>query len=237
MNHWIREIIKKPLATLPKLTRERIHQMTFAGVGLLFFGLFFKLSFNVFYDLKDATLLQHWDDQILLWVGSHRNSLLNQAAVDLTSLGSSTVVFLLVAIFIIIFSLFKDWFAIIHLGVATIGAGFCASAFKHILERSRPHVIPPLVEAAGFSFPSGHALVATALYVTFAILSSRHFSKVKQRATLYLLAIIVSLLVGLTRIYLGVHYPTDVISGMLLGGAWAFLVTALSLELVWRYTK
>lgn len=234
MIRWLKELIRNSLTSMPHVARKRIQQLAFAGVGLLFFGLFIKLSFNVFFDLKDAMILQNWDDSILLWVGSHRVAALNQIAVDLTSLGSSTIVFLLVAIFIVIFSLLKDWFAIFHLVGASIGAALCAAAFKHLLERPRPEVIPPLVEATGFSFPSGHALVATALYLTFAILSARHFRKIRQRVIIYLIAAVVSSLVGLSRIYVGVHYPTDVASGILLGGAWAFLVAAGSLEIARR---
>ena len=225
------------MALLPKFAPKRIQQLAFPGVGLLFLGLFIKLSFNVFFDAQDARLLQNWDDRILLWVGSHRLAILNPIGVDLTSLGSSTVVFLLVGIFIVIFAILRDWFAIIHLMGASIGAGLCTVAFKHLLERPRPLVIPKLVEATGFSFPSGHALVATAIYVTFAILSAQHFPRVKQRIVIYLLAITVSLLVGLSRVYLGVHYPTDVASGMLLGGAWAFLGAAANLTLARKFAR
>ncbi len=233
----VSKILKKSITLLPKFGPKIIQQLVFIGAGTLLMGLFIKLSFNMFFDAKDARLLQSWDDLILIWIGQHRSLALTRIAVDLTSLGSSTVVGLLVAIFILVFAMVKDWFAVIHLIAVSLGAGSCALAFKELLERARPTTIAPLVEVTGFSFPSGHSLAATAIYLTFAILSARHFTSVKQRAAIFLLAAFVSLLIGLTRIYLGVHYPTDVASGMLLGSALAFLAAAGTLELTRRIAE
>lgn len=222
---------------LPKLGPGAIAQLLFAGASLLLFGLFIKLSFNLFYDAADARVLQIWDDRILAWIERHRAPALTRAAVDLTSLGSSTVVSLLVAVFILVFAMLADWFAVVHLVASSAGAALCVLAFKGWLERPRPPEAARLVEATGFSFPSGHALLATALYLTFAILSARHVRTLRQRVVIFSLAALVSFLIALTRVYLGVHYATDVTSGMLLGAAWACLVAAGALELVRRLGK
>lgn len=232
-----KELARRSLALIPRLDRRAIRQLALLGAFFLFFALFLKLSANVFWDLEDATEIQHWDELALRWVASHRSPLMTRIAVDLTALGSASVVGLLVGIFFVVFALLGDWFAVFHLVAASVGAGLCSVAFKALLERPRPTLVDPLVEATGFSFPSGHALTATALYLTFALLSARHFPGLKGRVAIVLLGVVVALLVGLTRLYLGVHYPTDVLSGMLLGSAWAFLVAAATAELTRRLAR
>ncbi len=226
-----RTFLQTSKASFPNLSPRIIQQLLFAGLSLLLLGLFIKIGYNVFFDAEDARVLQIWDDRILLFIEKFRRPLITQMAVDLTSLGSSTVVALLVALCIGVFVLLKDWLGAVHLIIASLGSGFCVYAFKSILERPRPHVVPQLIEVTGFSFPSGHALGATALYLTIAIISARHFPRLGQRAVLFSFASLIALLIGGTRIYLGVHYPTDVASGMLLGAAWAFLVAAGTLSL------
>src|SRR6266540_3920569 len=144
--------------------------------------------------------------------------------VDLSALGSPTLVTLLSAIALVIFLLTGDRFGALQVVVTSVGAGFWTLLTKSILERARPEVVPPLVAVSGSSYPSGHALVAASMYLMLAILACRHFSSVGAWMTLLTLATTVIGLVGLSRLYLGVHYPSDVASGIALGAAWAFLL-------------
>jgi undecaprenyl-diphosphatase len=98
-------------------------------------------------------------------------------------------------------------------------------ALKALLARPRP-LDGRLVDAGGFSYPSGHAVSAAVLYVTLALVGSRHFKGPGYRHMLVALAAVVTLLVAATRVYLGVHYPTDVTSGTALGAGWAVLLAA-----------
>ena len=98
---------------------------------------------------------------------------------------------------------------------------------KTWFDRPRPEIIPRLAQAGGMSFPSGHAVTAASIYLTLALLAARHYRRPAARATLFALAGLLIFIVAFSRVYLGVHYPTDVLSGALLGASWALLLGAL----------
>ena len=89
---------------------------------------------------------------------------------------------------------------------------------KVIVERARPDSAEALATAGGYAFPSGHSATAVALYGALALIVARHGDARVRRAAIAA-AVALSVLVGVTRVYLGVHYPTDVLAGWLLGGA------------------
>lgn len=111
---------------------------------------------------------------------------------------------------------------------ATVISGWLAnSLLKLTIGRVRPEVVPHLTEASGMSFPSGHsfnaAVVFLSIALTFAALSQRQC----VRLTLIGSAIVLTLLIAISRVWLGVHFPSDVAAGWLGGAAWAFTASAL----------
>ncbi len=102
---------------------------------------------------------------------------------------------------------------------AMLGALILSEAFKLLISRPRPDFFPPLANEQGPSFPSGHMLLSVAFYGSCAYLLGRHAPLIR-RLVLYLLAVVIVLAVGFSRIYLGVHYPSDVLGSTLLGAAW-----------------
>lgn len=112
---------------------------------------------------------------------------------------------------------------------ATIGlAALANTELKLVVARPRPDLLTPIVVEPGYSFPSGHSLSAMAAYGVIAVLVGR--SDLPRTARLVitgLLGLLVAL-IGLSRVYLGAHYPTDVIGGWLMGFAWVTLFAALS---------
>ena len=112
------------------------------------------------------------------------------------------------------------------MAVALAGSAMWVQLLKNVIQRARPDEFPPLVNASGFSYPSGHALTAAAGYLTLAIVCRRSIQNPAWRIAVVVTAVVLVVLVGLSRIYLGVHYPSDVVSGVLFGGAWACLVAA-----------
>jgi Membrane-associated phospholipid phosphatase len=103
-------------------------------------------------------------------------------------------------------------------------------------DRERPDAALRAVEVMNPSFPSGHAMLSAVVFLTIGVLSA-HFAR-QKRVKLYVVsaAAVATLLVGLTRIYLGVHWPSDVLAGWSLGAAWALScwLCATALERPWR---
>lgn len=106
--------------------------------------------------------------------------------------------------------------------VAVAGGTTLSSMLKWGLDRPRPDLVPHLVEALSPSFPSGHAMLSTVVYLTLGALLARfEFRRGATRIYVVLCAIGLALLIGASRVYLGVHWPSDVLAGWCLGGAWA----------------
>jgi undecaprenyl-diphosphatase len=214
-----------PFAARLRATRDRMPWWSshLLGVGtvLVILGAFLKLTLEVFQDSRVTA----FDDAIMNWVVAHRSDALNDAAVDLTALGSSTLValFALGALFVLIVA--GDLRGTLHLLLALVGSTWMIVGLKGFLERPRP-LGHRLVEAGGFSYPSGHTVSAAVLYVTLALVGSRHFKGPAYRRMLIALAAATTLLVAASRVYLGVHYPTDVLSGTALGAGWAVLLAS-----------
>jgi undecaprenyl-diphosphatase len=106
--------------------------------------------------------------------------------------------------------------------VAVLGGTALSSALKLGLDRPRPDLVPHLVEVLSPSFPSGHAMLSTVVYLTLGLLLAR-FEFARPATRLYVVgcALGLVLLIGASRVYLGVHWPSDVLAGWCLGAAWA----------------
>jgi undecaprenyl-diphosphatase len=145
---------------------------------------------------------------------------LTTAMVDFTSLGSTAVLTLLTLLttgyLIVARKTVGAWLT----PVSVAGAALVMWALKGLFARPRPDVVPHLVEVSSASFPSGHSFVSTAAYLTLAVLIAETSDR---RAGVYVLAVavVLSLLIGFSRVYLGVHWPTDVLAGWCAGAAWA----------------
>lgn len=111
--------------------------------------------------------------------------------------------------------------AAVFVSVAVIGGALLSSALKSLFFRARPDVVPHLVHVSSASFPSGHAMNSAVVYLTLATLLAR--TEPNERVRVYLLAVAISLavLVGVSRAYLGVHWPRDVFAGWCVGAIWA----------------
>ena len=112
-------------------------------------------------------------------------------------------------------------------GIAVVGGVSWSELLKNWVGRERPEVVPRLVEVVGFAYPSGHSLAASSLYLTLWILICRRFTRFQDRVILGLMTLFLIGSVALSRVYLGVQFPTDVLGGVCLGAAWAFFVTVV----------
>jgi len=165
-----------------------------------------------------------FDRAILLTVAKTRTPWLTIAAVDVTALGSITLVVLFSAFALVVLLVLRDRLGALQLLAASVGAGILTLVTKDIIERIRPAEAQQLIVVSGFSYPSGHSLSTSALYLTIAIIAGRYIEHSGARATIFLAVSVVLIMIGASRVYLGVHYATDVVSGISLGAAWALVL-------------
>lgn len=142
---------------------------------------------------------------------------------DFTALGGTAVLVFIVLVAIGYLLISHRYRTAIYTVAAVAGGQLLSSLLKLGFDRPRPDLVPHESIVYTASFPSGHSMMAAVTYFTLAALLSR--LDLPRRVKLYLLAvaIIVTLLVGTSRVYLGVHWPTDVLAGWLAGAGWAAL--------------
>jgi undecaprenyl-diphosphatase len=114
----------------------------------------------------------------------------------------------------------RHWHGFMTLALSVAATELVVHAVKVLVERPRPPEEEALTQAAGFSFPSGHAATAVAVYAVLALVVGRRCCD-RTRVILAVVGALIVLGIGASRVYLGVHYPTDVIAGWLTGGALA----------------
>lgn len=200
---------------------SQMRRLLWIGLTLLFLGLFIKITWELYEDSNLTSL----DQQFLIFISKYRIDSLNGAAVDLSALGSPIVLSLFTIIGAIFLWLKQDQLGCAYLTVGSIGAGVGTYLLKHLFTRARPSVVSPLVQVSGFSYPSGHSFGATSFYLLLMFLAWRQFSNWKPRCIIALCAWTLIGGVCFSRLYLGVHYPSDVLSGIFLGVAWTCLLT------------
>jgi undecaprenyl-diphosphatase len=146
---------------------------------------------------------------------------LRAAALDITALGAPTVLGLAVLGVVGYMLLHRMFRTALFVLVASSGGWLLNGLLKQYFERPRPDVVPHLRDVASLSFPSGHALTSAAVYLTLgAIVMDMTRGRVAKIYTMAV-AMFATVAVGASRVYLGVHYPTDVLAGWLVGLSWA----------------
>ena len=104
---------------------------------------------------------------------------------------------------------------------AIVGGDLLSNVLKLFFERSRPDIVPHAARVFTLSFPSGHATMSAVTCLTLGALLASFHEPLRFKIYFLSLAILLTIAVGISRVYLGVHYPTDVLAGWCLGAAWA----------------
>ena len=146
---------------------------------------------------------------------------LEEAGRDLTGLGSFAILSLVVTVVAGFLLLVRHYRAALFVTLAVISGTILSTASKAVFDRPRPP--DAVLRVFTSSFPSGHATVSAVTYLTLGALLANLSQDRRQGAYCLGVAIVITLLVGVSRVYLGVHYPTDVLAGWSLGAAWALL--------------
>ncbi|MEW6250150.1 MAG: phosphatase PAP2 family protein [Planctomycetota bacterium] len=148
---------------------------------------------------------------------------LPEAARDITALGGVAVLALATTGVAGFLALSRRPGMLIFVLIAIGGGTALSSLLKTAFPRERPSVVPHLAVVSTPSFPSGHSLMSAVVYLTLGALLTTTVGPRRLKIYLLAVAVVLSGLVGLTRVYIGVHYPTDVLAGWMTGLAWAAL--------------
>ena len=214
---------QRPPSWLSRLERRELTWLLIGLGGCILLFLFLALAGKVMegetlaFDKKIVRALRKADDPARpigpIWVTG--------VLLDLTALGGSTVlglVVLAVVGFLVLQTRYRTAFFI----VMTAASGEVVnSAMKSLFSRERPTLVPHLREAFSSSFPSGHAMQSAIIYLTLGAMLMRIAEGRLTKTYCCAMAMLLTFLVGLSRVWLGVHYPTDVLGGWIVGLLWA----------------
>lgn len=159
---------------------------------------------------------------------------LEEVGRDLTALGGVAVLGLLTLFAVGGLLLIRRFWVALYLAAAVITGVLLSSSLKALYGRPRPELVEHGSYVFSASFPSGHSTMATVTFFTIAAILAAAQDSLRLRAYMIIGAAILSLLVGLSRIYLGVHWPSDVLAGWCLGSAWALICAMLARRLIPR---
>ena len=164
------------------------------------------------------------DAAILRWLEGQRSSFWTSAMVAITRLGTGPVTLTLTTVCCMWLLVRKQGLDAAFLATANFGGAIVNAAAKAIFVRQRPpvEVVHSIMESQSFSFPSGHAMGAMVFYASICIVGLR-LDRPWLRGLVLALALVMIPTTGFTRLYLGVHYPSDVVAGWALGAAWVSL--------------
>lgn len=210
--------------------KKRIDKAKFTGLPLTIFGLCFfyilVLFLSVVQDFITADIIIQADERINTLLYVFRNATAVKTFIWITLLGESwTIIVFILLTSIFLFLANKKWH-ILGLWLATIGSEGFTYLAKIIFQRSRP-LNSVLLETSA-SFPSGHATIAVSFYGFIVYLLIKKMKKKRYRILTTLSGIILALLIGFSRLYLGVHYTSDIWAGYLVGLLWLIIGISLT---------
>lgn len=156
---------------------------------------------------------------------------------DVTALGSVFTLTLVTVAVAGFFLIARRWGLALLVPLGIGGGWLLNGVLKEFFGRLRPDVVPHATQVFTPSFPSGHAMMSAIVYLTLGALLARAQPRPRFKIYFLALAIAITLLVGVSRVYLGVHWPTDVLAGWALGAAWALAWWLIADRLIARLKR
>lgn len=202
-------------------------------------GLFLLLSALLFTFVKLASEVGEGDtmafDKLVMESLRNPNNLavpigphwLQVAMLDLTSIGGVAVLALLTVIVTALLAVNRNGRLALFVAVAVSSGAVVSTLLKSLFHRPRPELVAHLVDVNTTSFPSGHAMNSAVVYLTLGALLAKTLSDQKARSFVMAVSVALTLIVGFSRIYLGVHWPSDVLAGWAVGATWALLCSLI----------
>ena len=207
-------------------TRLERHELVWLVVGLGVCALL--LAFVTLAGKVMGGNTQAFDDRILLALRDPSDlsrpigpEWMESSVLDLTALGGPTFLWMMVAAvagFLVLQTRYRTAIVIL---VTSASGELLNSAMKHLFNRPRPAIVPHLRAVYSTSFPSGHAMESAIVYLTLGAILMRASDTVPTKIYILGIAVLLTALAGGSRVYLGVHYPTDVLAGWIVGFLWA----------------
>lgn len=192
-----------------------------AVVGLICLGVlaFIELTDQVFDgDTQDL------DNQVLQWVGAHRGPhWVQEMGRDATALGGVLFLMLTTLACAGYLLMVRQIHAMVLVLVSSAGGMLLSFGLKLLFDRERPAVFEHASYVSSSSFPSGHAMMSAAVYLTLGAILWQMVPRPALKVYVLVVAMLMTALTGISRIYVGVHYPTDVLAGWCAGTVWALL--------------
>ena len=171
--------------------------------------------------------LSQLDNGIMTLIQEHRSPVLDQFVIVVTGMGDFRTQLYAAALLLVLLLVTRQWRHAAFACIATLGTALANGSMKWLFARARPEVL--LEPLTTYSMPSGHSSAAFAFFITLAVLAGRG-QPVRLRLTWLMLGGMPAISIAMSRVYLGVHWPTDVLAGMLL----AFTFCAISLSIIQR---
>ncbi|WP_245413502.1 phosphatase PAP2 family protein [Mangrovicella endophytica] len=209
---------------------ELVIALFVAASGLWIFGSIAEEVFEGSAEKLDRTLLLLFRDPANL-ADPIGPPWFEEMARDVTALGSFAVLALVLLIVLGYLLIRRQGGAALFLILAIAGGQVLSTILKTLFARARPDLVPHSTTVFTASFPSGHAMLSAVTYLTIGTLLMRVEGERRVKIFAMSVAIALTLLVGISRVYLGVHWPTDVLAGWCIGAAWAMVCWALALWL------
>lgn len=189
-------------------------------------GLVGGLLFGLVADAVEDGLTQKMDEQVLQWLAGLRHPELDVAVLEITTIGSGIPLILMVIVAIVFLWATKHHWSAGFLLLASLGGTTLNKLLKWYFDRERPSVVEWLHFTDSPSFPSGHAMSSFIVYGSLAYLVARIAPTPGLKRFTWAFAFLMIIAVGFSRMYLGVHYPSDVLGGFIAAFAWVMFVAA-----------
>lgn len=197
---------------------------------MLFLAVAIAIIFGTLASIATAGNTLAFDRWLIAWLRDPFDSSLpigprwfRSTMLDLTGWGNTASLTVLTAIVAGYLLVMRKTATAVYLVSATAGGALINSTLKAIVDRPRPDIVAHLVEVSSASFPSGHAMNSAVVFLTLGAVLSRIHAQRQVRTYILTVAILLTVSIGFSRVYLGVHWPSDVLAGWMVGGVWATL--------------
>lgn len=219
---------------------QRFHTKSFVGLPLTLVVVVAYVNISLLSELTESVMEAEWivvaDKEFTTMLYNMRSPWLSQVLFAITKLGDQEAVFIIGAVVTAVFLYRRSFVGIVAFWLVMGGVGLSVRYGKTFISRARPADVA-YYEVIHYSFPSGHATTALAMFGLLAYFLYRHYDKSRYQKLCLWMAVILSLLVGFSRIYLGVHYLSDVLAGFLLGLLWMLVGVSLVEVMMYRKNK